>query len=189
MTMFEYVIVLVSIVIGLALTHLMQGIAAIIQHPGRAPTWWVHLVWVGFMLLFTIFWWWWQFNLQHVETWTFGRYLFVLGYAFLMYLLCVLVLPRDLEGYDGYQDYFLSRRGWFFGFLIALGAIDLADTLLKGFAHLTSLGLGYAIQLAILLIGGLIGLNTRRPAIHAALAIVFLASLAAFVLRAFNTIL
>jgi hypothetical protein len=76
-----------------------------------------------------------------------------------------------------------------FGFLIALGAIDLADTLLKGFAHLASLGLGYAIQLAILLIGGLIGLNTRRPAIHAALAIVFLASLAAFVLRAFNTIL
>ena len=36
MQMFEYVIVLISIVIGLALTHLMQGIAGLIQNPERS---------------------------------------------------------------------------------------------------------------------------------------------------------
>ncbi|MEO7904579.1 MAG: M48 family metallopeptidase [Candidatus Saccharimonadales bacterium] len=41
MQMFEYIIVLISIVIGLALTHLMQGIAGLIQHPGRDRIWWV----------------------------------------------------------------------------------------------------------------------------------------------------
>lgn len=40
---FEYVIVLRGVVIGLALTHLLQGVAKIIEHPGRARVWWVHL--------------------------------------------------------------------------------------------------------------------------------------------------
>jgi hypothetical protein len=40
MQIFEYVIVLSSIVIGLAVTHLMQGIAGMVQHPGRARVWW-----------------------------------------------------------------------------------------------------------------------------------------------------
>lgn len=45
--MFEYVIVLTGVVIGLALTHLMQGVAKIIEHPGRVRIWWVHLGWVA----------------------------------------------------------------------------------------------------------------------------------------------
>ncbi|MGQ0560091.1 MAG: hypothetical protein ACT4OE_11020 [Sphingosinicella sp.] len=188
MSMFEYVIILISIVIGLALTHLMQGVANIIAHPKRAPIWWVHLVWVAYVLLVTVFWWWWQFNLQHVESWTFGRYLFVLGYAFLIYLMCVFLLPRDLEGYEGYQDYFLDRRHWFYGLMIALGAIDLIDTLLKGYDHYLSLGLQYQLQIALFAIGGLTGLVAKRPAIHAAVAVVFLAYLSTFVLRIFNTI-
>jgi hypothetical protein len=34
MEIFEYVAVLTSIVIGLGITHLLQGVARIIQHPG-----------------------------------------------------------------------------------------------------------------------------------------------------------
>jgi hypothetical protein len=118
MQMFEYIIVLISIVIGLALTHLMQGIAGLIQHPGRTRIWWVHLVWVAYMAVSTIFWWWWQFNLQKVVTWTFWIYFFVLCYAFLIYIICVLLFPDDLEEYDNFKDYFLARRRWFFGLLI-----------------------------------------------------------------------
>ncbi len=35
MPMFDYVMVLASIVIGLALTHLMQGVAGLIQQPSK----------------------------------------------------------------------------------------------------------------------------------------------------------
>jgi multisubunit Na+/H+ antiporter MnhC subunit len=35
MELFNYVMVLASIVIGLAITHLLQGVARIVQHPGR----------------------------------------------------------------------------------------------------------------------------------------------------------
>lgn len=58
--MFEYAMVLVSTVIGLALAliHLMHGVARIVEQPGRVKIWWMHLVLVAHMLLTTIFWWW-----------------------------------------------------------------------------------------------------------------------------------
>ena len=43
--MFDYVMILASIVIGLALTHLMQGIVTLVT--SKVRVWWVHLVWVA----------------------------------------------------------------------------------------------------------------------------------------------
>src|SRR4029078_7548121 len=95
-----------SIVIGLALTHLMQGIAGLIQNPSRARIWWVHLVWVAYMILSISFWWWWEFQLQNIRTWTFSIYLFVLLYAFYLYLFCAVLFPHHLEGIRRVQGLF-----------------------------------------------------------------------------------
>jgi hypothetical protein len=109
MGMFQYVVVLTSIIIGLALAHLAKGLASLIQHPGRVRVWWVHLVWVAYMFLTTLFWWWWEFRYHNIKTWTVQLYLFVIGYAFLIYLICAILFPKDLEAYEGFKDYLLSR--------------------------------------------------------------------------------
>jgi hypothetical protein len=57
--------------------------------------------------------WWWEFRLSLIPRWSFGLYLFVCVYASMYYFLSVPLLAGDLEGYDGYRDYFLSRRAWF----------------------------------------------------------------------------
>ena len=191
MQMFEYIIVLISIVIGLALTHLMQGIAGLIQHPDRSRIWWVHLVWVGYMFLNSIFWWWYEFRLQRIELWTFSLYAFVVFYAFYIYLICALRFPRDLEGYDGYRDYFLSRRKWFFGLLIGWGAVDLIDTAIKNTAetnYFASLGTEYLISQVALTLAAVVGLVSRRESVHATIAILFLTYQISWVLRLFSTI-
>lgn len=188
MQMFEYIIVLISIVIGLALTHLMQGIAGLIQHPGRERVWWVHLVWVAYWFLSVVFWWWFEFRLQLIETWTFSTYFFVVCYAFFMYLVCAILFPRDLEGYDGYKDYFLSRRGWFFGMLMAWAVLDVVDSRLKGADHLASLGVEYIITGAALIILPIIGIVTRRTAVQGAIAILMLSMHLILVLRQFDTV-
>lgn len=191
MQMFEYIVVLISIVIGLALTHLMQGVAGLIQHPNRARTWWVHLVWVAYMFINTIFWWWYEFRLQRIEEWTFSVYAFVVFYAFFIYLICALLFPRDLEGYDGYRDYFLSRRKWFFGLLAGWAIIDLVDTAIKNTAesnYLASLGMEYVISQIALTVGAIVGLVSRRTSIHAAIAVLFLIYQVSWVLRVFNTV-
>ena len=139
MDMFEYVAVLTSIILGLGIAHLLQGLGRLIQHPDQDRVYWVHLAWVAYTFLLAIYWWWFEFNLGQVD-WTFPVYLFVIAYAVLVYLLCVVAFPLSLAGYDGYKEYFFARRAWFFGLLLLIGLWDIGDTLLKGPEHLEGMG-------------------------------------------------
>ena len=171
MEMFNYVMVLASVIIGLGITHLLQGVGGLVQHPHREKIYWVHLLWVAAIFLRAIFWWWFEFELSKTAEWTFTLYLFVLGYAVLIYLLCALLFPRDLAGYDGFKGYYYSRRAWFFGLLVIAQAVDLADTLLKGMDHFRSLGPFYPVALAIVSVLLLIAMRTRGERYHGAFAI------------------
>jgi hypothetical protein len=171
MGVFEYVSVLTSIIVGLGIAHLLQGIATIVQHPGRRRIYWVHLLWVASMFFQAIFFWWWEFALESLEQWTFQVYLFVLFYAFLIYMLCALLFPQDLEGYDGYEDYFMSRRSWFLGLLAVYFLVDFWDTWLKGADYFASLGLEYPISQGLLAFGCLVGIATANRRYHAVFAV------------------
>ena len=115
--LYLHVRVLVAIILGLSVTRLVSGVAVLIQHPGRYPIWSVHLGWVAWALLNVVTFWWWEFRLSFVQHWTFPLYAFVCVYASMYYFLSALLFPQDLDEYKGYQDYFLSRRRWFFGFV------------------------------------------------------------------------
>lgn len=188
MDMFNYVMVLASVIIGLGIAHLLQGVAGIVQHPGREKVYWVHLVWVAAIFLRAIFWWWFEFRLSVTAQWTFGLYSFVLGYAFLLYVTCALLFPRDLDDYDGFKDYFYSRRGWFFGANLAGIAVDVVDTLFKGFEHLRSLGPSYLMFMATLAILLMVAMRTRSERFHAVFALATLAYLLIYPLTNFETV-
>ncbi len=188
MEMFNYVMVLASVIIGLGIAHLLQGVGRLIQHPGRVKVYWVHLLWVAAIFLRAIFWWWTEFPLSQTVRWTFTLYLFVLAYAVLIYLWCALLFPRDLEGYAGFKDYFYSRRGWFFGLLVVGQLVDVADTLLKGVAHFRSLGPSYLAAIVGLSVLMLIAMRTRSERYHAALAIFTVAYLIADWWFVFDTV-
>jgi hypothetical protein len=188
MEMFNYVMVLASVIIGLGVAHLLQGVGGIVQHPHREKVYWVHLVWVLVVFLRAIFWWWFEFRLSETAQWTFTLYLFVLGYAVLIYLWCALLFPRDLVGYEGFRDYFYSRRRWFFGLLLLGQAVDVADTLLKGVAHFRSLGPSYVVGIVTLSVLLLIAMRTRSPRFHGAFAIFAVVYLVAYPWFAFDTV-
>jgi len=175
MGLFEYVSVLTSIIIGLGIAHLLQGVATLIQHPDRHRAYWVHLVWVAFMFFQASFFWWWEFALESLELWTFEIYLFLLFYSVIIYLLCALLFPKDLGGYSGYEDYFMARRAWFLGLLVSFYLIDFVDTSLKGSDHFASLGLEYPVSSAITVVGCLIGIATTSRRFHAGFAVLLLA--------------
>jgi small basic protein len=175
MNMFEYVMVLASIIIGLGLTNILQGIATILQHPKRKKPYWVHLVWAAWTFLLAIFWWWWEFNLRDTLAWTFQMYLFVLSFAFIIYLTCALLFPSDLDGYDGYKEYFYARRAWFFGILVLGSVADIADSWLKGPAHFASLGPEYFIAKAVTIPLFVAAIFVRNERFQAAFAVAMLA--------------
>jgi hypothetical protein len=187
MEMFDYVMVLASVIIGLGVTHLLTGVAGIIQHPQRAKLYWIHLLWVAALFLRAIFWWWFEFGFSGA-IWTFALYFFVLGYALLIYMWCALLFPRDLAGYDGYKDYFYSRRTWFFGIGLAANLADIADTLAKGVAHFLALGPLYLVGQAVLIALFIIALRTRNERFHAFFAIYAVAWLLIYPVTNFYTI-
>ena len=188
MGVFEYVSVLTSIVIGLGIAHLLKGVASLVQHPGRAKAYWVHLLWVTFMFFQAVFFWWWEFALQSLDQWTFDIYLFVLFYAFVIYLLCALLFPQDLDDYSGYEDYFMARRAWFLGLLAVYFLLDFWDTWIKGADYFASLGLEYPISQAIIIVCLLVGTVTANRRFHGAFVVLMLVYQVSRALRTYDTI-
>jgi hypothetical protein len=128
-------------------------------------------VWVAWVLLDVLFFWWFEFRLSTVQHWTFGLYVFVCLYASMYYFLSALLFPADLAGYTGYQDYFLSRRRWFFGIVALTELLDVVDTLIKGEAHFRALGPEYLARIAAFVLLCAIAGSTRNPRLHAVLAV------------------
>ena len=158
--LYLHVRVVISIIVSLCITTLLSGFAQFVQHPRRERVSILNLGWAASLLLWIIHFWWWEFRLSMIENWTFASYFFVILYAILFYFLCTLLFPSDLRDYAGYEDYFLSRRIWFFGFLAATFLADVVDTKLKGTAYLHSFGIEYPISIIANLIICIIAMIT-----------------------------
>ncbi|RJF90347.1 hypothetical protein [Sphingomonas cavernae] len=185
---FFHVRMLIGVVLGLGLTRILSGIAKIVQHPGKRPLYATHLIWVAAILVMIVHFWWWQFGLARVGPWRFELFGFVLFYAFLFYLLASLLFPEEMDDYTGYEDYFLSRRGWFFGLLIASFAADYFDTLIKGRPHLQALGPEYEARLAIGILLFAAATWTRDRRFHLALPILFLLYYLSWIVRMYDVL-
>src|ERR1700727_1149999 len=160
--LYTHVRVVISILCCLRITTLLSGFARFVQHPRRERVSILHLGWAASLLLWIIHFWWWEFRLSMVQTWTFASYFFVILYAILFYFLCTLLFPSDLKDYANYEDYFISRRKWFFGFLAATFLADVIDTSLKGSSYLHSFGIEYPIRIIVNLLICAIAISTSN---------------------------
>ena len=187
MEFFNYVMVLASVIVGLAVTHLLQGVAKMVQHPDGKRLYWVHLAWVALMFLNVLFVWWWEFQLADVRHWTFELYLFVLSFAVVLYLICAVLMPSELGSYADYRAYYYSRRRWLFGLVLLFSIMDFIDSATKGRAHLASLGWPYYLVVATrsaLLVGAM---KTRNERYHSIVVLLFIAELLFLAFRSFHT--
>jgi hypothetical protein len=160
--LYLHVRVVISIIVGLCITTLLSGFARFVQHPRRERVSILHLGWAASLLLWIIHFWWWEFRLSMVQIWTFASYFFVILYAILFYFLCTLLFPSDLKDYANYEDYFISRRKWFFGFLAATLLADVIDTSLKGSSYLHSFGIEYPIRIIVNLVICVIAISSSN---------------------------
>lgn len=124
---------LLSIVIGLAITQVLQGLRVLMLSRETARLYAPSLVWTALVLLIATQMWWSSFGLRDQEEWTFALYALILLQVGLFYLASGLVLP-DLrpDTIDLEADYFRNRR-WFFGLLASAALVSvLKDVALEG---------------------------------------------------------
>lgn len=164
---YVYIRTVMSMVIGLSLARLLTGLGGIVQSPGKFRVYWVHLGWVASMFLFIIHFWWWEYRLQSLAVISFGVYLFLISFCCLFFFLCVLIFPTTIEDYGGYEEYFISRRRWFFGMLAVTYVVDFLDTLLKGKPYLAALGWEYPARNAVYIVVCIVAAWTANRRFHA----------------------
>jgi hypothetical protein len=132
--------------------------------------------------------WWWEFRLSEVQHWTFAAYVFLILYAAMYFLLSTLLFPSDIAEYGGFEAYFMSRRGWFFGLLAATFLMDVVDTALKGASEFQALGPEYQVRLGVSLIACLAAMRIGSVKFQGALVVVALAYQVSFVARFYPTL-
>ena len=174
MSQFEYVAVLISIIVGLSLTQLLRGVGRLVATEDGPRPYWVHLVWTFYAFMMTALFWWWEFRLAAAD-WSLPMYIGVIIYATLYFFLSLVVQPGRLDGINSYKEYYYSRRSWIFGLIIALILWDFVDTLMKGFDYFFELGVEYlAINITIITasIVAIITPNERYHEISAVLVLI-----------------
>jgi len=147
--LFPHVRIVMGMIIGLGIARMLTGIAGFIQHPGRHRVSLLHMLWIGSILLELVLFWWWEFGLSRLPSWSFAVYLFLISYSIVLYLLSALLFPDNISEYEGYEDFFINRRRWFFGLMAASFVLDVFDTLIKGREHWSQLSGDYLIQVPI----------------------------------------
>jgi hypothetical protein len=185
--LFPHVRIVMGMVVGLGITRLLMGYAGLIQHPARAKLSLIHLLWSFSVLVELVLFWWWEFELYGVQTWNFGLFAFLIGYAVTLFLLAALLFPDKLDDYDGYEDFFLKRRHWFFSILAVTFLLDVLDTLVKGEPYFDTLGIQYLIQVPAGIALAILAIRTPNRNVHLGLVILHLCYQAWWIYLLFNT--
>ncbi len=115
MSAFEYVSVLVSIVLALGIAHILGGLSSIARSWDRVRLYPVQLVWSIWLLVVHVQIWWAYWDHSGVADWNFFRFSSMLILPSIAYLAARLIMPdvmRD-EAYD-LEKYFYAVRVAFF---------------------------------------------------------------------------
>ena len=176
MNHFEYVMVLVSIIIGIGIAHILLGLGGLVDRlsgtgrGGRLRLGVAHAAWLTHTFLWLVLFWWWQFRLEVIwGEWTIGVYFFLVMYAVVLFLLAVILVPRDWEGIQDLDDFFLRRRAWFYSAWIIAVLLDVLDSWLKGGVDyiISELGPWVVLYLLTSAVVAAIGIRVRRIRYHA----------------------
>jgi len=148
MTVFEYLGVILSVIMGLGLTHILAGLSKTIHHRKTVKAYWVHTVWAFNALIYIVIIWWGMFWWSNQQDWLFFQFLLLILYAIILFLLASLLYPWDLPTDFDFEKHFFDTRPWFFSVLAIAWGVDIPETLLKSEYGLRDLPQGY-IPLAI----------------------------------------
>jgi hypothetical protein len=164
---FGYLSVLLSIIVGLAVTQLLTGARGLMLRRGRVRTYWVPVAWSGILLVVLTQTWWAMFGLRGRRAWTFAEFAVVLLHTILLYLLTGLALPDFGDEPVDLRAHYYAHKGWFFSLVILTTLASLSkDLVLTG--HLPDAA-NVAFHVAFASIA-VVAIATARARIHAALA-------------------
>jgi hypothetical protein len=177
MSPFEYLSVLISIVLALGMTRVLAGVGEMLQARSRRRIYWVHLVWVLNLFLYLVIAWWIFYRWRNQQPWTFFLFVFVLISPTILFLASLLLFPSEssTNQFIDYKKHYYANHRAFFAIFTLFTPVDFVDSALKGMQHFLELGPQYFVSNSLYLIGLATAAITRNERYHQFYAVFFLA--------------
>jgi len=179
---FEYLSVLLSIILGLGFTQLLSAFARWLELRHETRPYLPAALWAVFLLIVLVQTWWSMFGMRNQQDWSFLQFCVVLVQPTLLFLLTALVLPGPQSAERDLKEFYFRHRTWFFGLLIALLVVSISkDLILAGHLPATS----NLIFHGIFFTGSAVALTSRRNSVQLMMAILALVGLLVYIAALF----
>ena len=178
MSAFEFVAVLFSVIVGLAISHLLSAASELIEIHNRVKTYWVNTVWLITVFIWDIFSWWGMWELNNLDYWNYPSFFLVVVNLSGIYFMTTLVLPQPTESdkIDLKNHYFSVHRIFF-----AITSYNFASIILiNHFLFFKPIFSPFTIMPFLLTILSFYGAITKSTRYHGFLSVFTLLSLIIF---------
>jgi hypothetical protein len=166
---FSYLSVLISIILGLAITQVLTGIGRLFQVRQRVRLYWPALIQALVVLVGLVQIWWAMFGLREETHWTFGRFLAVLLLPIDAFLLTSVMFPETpADGPIDLRAHYYANARAFFVLAALLPAASLFEQWYSSGTVAPDLDTGFRV---LLLAANSIAAATRREWFHRLFAV------------------
>ncbi len=175
MSPFEYVVVLISIILGLGITQIMTGVADLVHQWEKVKLYWPHTLWVVLVFIMHVQEWWITYDLkQAFDTWRLPTFLFFTLYPVTLFILARILFPYAPA--DGPIDlrsfYFANFRKFFLIFIILIALSIVSNVIVTGFTPDQLLLVLLFVVTTVITVG-----NVKSENVHKVLSVSLLVTL------------
>lgn len=174
MSIFAHVSVFLSIILGLAVVHLLGGISLMLDTRIKTKLYWVHLVWTINMLFIVILVWLSGFVLSPLTEMGALHFLNLLVYSIVAYLMSGLLFPVRGEEITDFREHFNANQFRLYVLGIIFTLVDATDGIIEHYAAGIEWDIGQFATLSVWLIVFTIGLWVKSERYSAFAALVLL---------------
>ena len=147
---FDYLTILVSIVLGLAITNVLTRLATVITSRHRVDFYWPPVAWAIWIFFISVQHWWAQWGVRRSPQGNFGSFWLQVLVPVVLFLMSALVLPeREENGRLDLGRWYFHNRAWFFSLLCALPLVSVAEEVARTGHMASMLNLAFLVAFAI----------------------------------------
>jgi len=171
MTPFEYVSVLISLILGLGITLILAGVARLIKRWETISPFGPYFIWIALAFVLHIHEWWETYQFISLTSWNLPMFLFVIVYPILLFILANLLFPGRWPKSLDLKVFYFSICTKFFLFTILLSLVAILQNIFILNYTLTQqpVQLSVAVTFTLMLIW-----KTKNVIIHYSLALALL---------------
>jgi len=173
MTQFEFIAIVISVVLGLSIARLVSGIGDSIRAIKAGNFYWIHGLWIINILILVAGFWWGSYGWSLKEDWNFPNFLLLLLFTINLYLLSDFLIPKTHTPEVSIKIHFFENRKMFFGILIFTLLVDIFETSLLSSTGKRDMPQEYPYVILSLTLISLIGYISKKEKIQAIVAVLW----------------